>query len=186
MPGYKNWIAGDVLNAADINDYANSQAVMRFADTTARDTALSTVKTSGMVAYTTTDKTLWMYDGSNWQQYGAVSAWTTSTPTLTNVTGGTVSMRSTQIGRSLFFSINLSAGTATAAGTVTITTAYTSAAVTTPVNALIFGGALVTTVSSARWNSSAATITLYGSSAGANFGAGATCTALLSGVVELA
>lgn len=50
--GYKAWNAGDVLNAADLNDYASSQAVMRFANAAGRDAALtSLVVKEGMVAY---------------------------------------------------------------------------------------------------------------------------------------
>lgn len=50
--GYKAWNSGDILNAADLNDYASSQAVMRFANAAARDAALtSLVVVEGMVAY---------------------------------------------------------------------------------------------------------------------------------------
>jgi hypothetical protein len=50
--GYKAWNSGDILNAADLNDYASSQAVMRFANAAARDAALtSLVVKEGMVAY---------------------------------------------------------------------------------------------------------------------------------------
>lgn len=50
--GYKAWNSGDILNAADLNDYASSQAVMRFANAAGRDAALtSLIVKEGMVAY---------------------------------------------------------------------------------------------------------------------------------------
>ncbi len=50
--GYKAWAANDILNAADLNDYASTQSVMRFANAAGRDAALtSLVVKEGMVAY---------------------------------------------------------------------------------------------------------------------------------------
>ena len=50
--GYKAWSGGQVLNAADITDYASSQAVMRFANAAGRDAALTvSVVKEGMLAY---------------------------------------------------------------------------------------------------------------------------------------
>jgi hypothetical protein len=50
--GYKAWAANDILNAADLNDYASTQSVMRFANAAGRDAALTTlVVKEGMVAY---------------------------------------------------------------------------------------------------------------------------------------
>jgi len=50
--GYKAWTGGQVLNAADITDYASSQAVMRFANAAGRDAALTvSVVKEGMLAY---------------------------------------------------------------------------------------------------------------------------------------
>ena len=49
--GYKDFTAGAVLTAADLEDYTQNQSIMRFASASARDTALSTVKTEGMHAY---------------------------------------------------------------------------------------------------------------------------------------
>ena len=50
--GYKAWSGGQVLNAADLTDYASSQAVMRFANAAGRDAALTvSVVKEGMLAY---------------------------------------------------------------------------------------------------------------------------------------
>lgn len=50
--GYKSFAAASVLAAADLTDYASSQAVMRFASATARDAALPAgTVLEGMTAY---------------------------------------------------------------------------------------------------------------------------------------
>ena len=48
--GYKNFTAASVLTAADLNDYCQSQSVMYFATTAARDAAI-TSPVAGMVAF---------------------------------------------------------------------------------------------------------------------------------------
>lgn len=50
--GYKAWTASEVLDAEDLNDYASSQAVMRFANAAGRDAALNVaIVREGMLAY---------------------------------------------------------------------------------------------------------------------------------------
>ena len=68
--GFKDWTAGDVLTAADVDGYLMRQTVMTFADASARDTALSGVLDEGMVAYLEDDDVFTVYDGSSWFQYG--------------------------------------------------------------------------------------------------------------------
>lgn len=65
--GYKLFVTGDVLTAAQVNTYLQQQAVMVFANATARSTALSGVVSAGMVSYLTDSNTLYYYDGSAWQ-----------------------------------------------------------------------------------------------------------------------
>ena len=48
---YKLFQANDILTAADVNDYLMEQAVMVFADASARDSALSSVLTDGQAVY---------------------------------------------------------------------------------------------------------------------------------------
>ncbi len=48
--GYKNFTAASVLTAADLNNYCQSQSVMYFASTAARDAAI-TSPVAGMVAF---------------------------------------------------------------------------------------------------------------------------------------
>ena len=112
----------------------------------------------------------------------------TTTPTLANVTGGTVSMQSTRIGNRLWFDIRITAGTATAAAIVTVTTAYTWMAGTgaTPLGALLSAGGVTSTAVSARANAGLTTINYYASTGGAAFAAGQTVVGSISGCVVLA
>lgn len=64
--GFKDFAAGDVLTAADVDGYLMRQTVMTFADASARDTALSSVLDEGMVAYLEDGDSLFLYDGSEW------------------------------------------------------------------------------------------------------------------------
>jgi len=64
--GYKLFATGDVLTAAQVNTYLQEQVVMRFATTTARDTALSSVLAKGMICFIDADNNLYKYTGSAW------------------------------------------------------------------------------------------------------------------------
>ena len=64
--GYKNFTASSVLTAADLNNYCQSQSIMYFATTAARDTAI-TSPVAGMVAFINSDDAnegLYVYHGS--------------------------------------------------------------------------------------------------------------------------
>jgi len=63
--GRKEFSDGEVLSAADVNGYLMDQAIMRFADATARDTAI-TAPTEGMFAYLDDTNLLVVYNGSAW------------------------------------------------------------------------------------------------------------------------
>jgi len=77
--GYKLFNTGDVLTAAQVNTYLMEQTVMRFATTTARDTALSGVLAEGMLCYIDADNNIYKYTGSAWVNIdsGSVSPLTT-------------------------------------------------------------------------------------------------------------
>ena len=93
--GYKDWAAGDVLTAADLEDYTVKQSVMRFASAAARDSALTSVLTEGMVAYLKDVDQTTIYSGSAWENVAQTGAWRSWTPSLTasttNPTLGTAS-----------------------------------------------------------------------------------------------
>lgn len=63
--GYRTFNAGDILTASQVQGYLQDQAVMLFADGTARDAAV-TSPTEGMVVYLTSTNFLQIYDGTSW------------------------------------------------------------------------------------------------------------------------
>ena len=156
-----------------------------------RDQTIATVTsatrpsgTEGQVIYETDTDAFQYYNGSAWVEYGRGGSWVASVPTLTNVTGGTVAMQSVRQGKTLTFAIQITAGTATAGGTVTITTGFTSAAVIQPVTALLSVAGVVQTSTSCRWETSSTGLTLY-KTAGA-FTAADSVVSRINGVIQLA
>ena len=65
--GYKDFTAGAVLTAAQVDGYLMEQAVMNFAGTAARGSALASVQAAGMVAHVG-GGTVQVYNGSQWAQ----------------------------------------------------------------------------------------------------------------------
>jgi hypothetical protein len=63
--GKKTFVAGEVLTAAQVNDYLMDQAVMRFSGSAARAASI-TAPTEGMVTYLDDSNVLEYYDGSAW------------------------------------------------------------------------------------------------------------------------
>lgn len=104
--------------------------------------------------------------------FGAPS---TYTPTTTNISGGTVSGRYTRMGKFGFIQISVTAGTATAANSIsfTVPSGWTNAAYTQIVPARN-GNAIVSAAASA----SGTTIVVWADAAGNNFGAGASLTGI--------
>jgi hypothetical protein len=72
--GYKLFNTGDVLTAAQVNTYLQEQAVMVFADASARTTALSGVLAEGMITYLKSDDKVYKYTGSAWVEVGGGSS----------------------------------------------------------------------------------------------------------------
>ena len=112
MAGYREFQTGEVLTAANVDDFLAKQAVQKYADAAARDAALGVTVgggnalRQGMVAYLDDDDELLKYDGSAWATVGnagigsnVVSAaltgpFTANSPaaTYTNITGLTVTI----------------------------------------------------------------------------------------------
>ena len=68
--GFKTFTAAEVLTAADLNNFCQSQSVMYFATTAARDTAI-TSPVDGMVAYVGSNDSsegLYTYNGTSWRK----------------------------------------------------------------------------------------------------------------------
>ena len=63
--GFKTFAVGDVLTASDVNGYLMSQAVLNFADSGARGSAIGTA-TEGMLSYLADTDAVEVYDGSAW------------------------------------------------------------------------------------------------------------------------
>ena len=63
--GFRTFVDGEVLTAAQVNTYLMQQAVMVFADASARSTAIA-APSEGMVTYLTGTDVLEYYDGSSW------------------------------------------------------------------------------------------------------------------------
>lgn len=115
---------------------------------------------------------------------GFFGAPTSYTPTLTNVSTGTVAGRFVKIGKLGLVSIGFSAGTATAAGTVTATL---PAGWTTVAISQVIPARNGVAVSSAQAAASGTTVTIYADAAGNNFAGGASLTGIrLNGWVMLA
>lgn len=66
--GFKVWTTGDLVNASDFNTYIQEQVVMVFADSTARDSAV-TSPSEGMFCFLQDTNSLQFYDGSAWANF---------------------------------------------------------------------------------------------------------------------
>lgn len=64
--GFKTFVDGDVLTAAEVNTYLMQQAVMVFDDATDRSTELGATVAEGMVSYLKDSDLVQFYDGSSW------------------------------------------------------------------------------------------------------------------------
>lgn len=90
--GYKLFNTGDVLTAAQVNTYLQEQAVMRFANATARTTALSGVLAEGMMSYLDDTNSVEVYNGSAWVAVGNTGDITeVTTAANSGLTGGATS-----------------------------------------------------------------------------------------------
>ena len=82
---YHLFSSGEVLTAANVNQYLMLQSVMVFADSSARTTALTGVVAEGQVSYLTGTNELAYYDGASWiDVVDLSSAQTLSNKTLTS------------------------------------------------------------------------------------------------------
>ena len=66
MAGYREFLTGDVLSAANVNNFLMEQATMTFADAAARDAALAGVLREGLLTYNLDTNRLEVYDGTAW------------------------------------------------------------------------------------------------------------------------
>lgn len=121
--GYKNFTAGDILRASEVDTYLMEQSVMRFTTTSNADTALGATKAKGMLVYATNTDTLHIYNGAAWipvatalgSGTGYMGAWPGYTPTLTGITlgNGSVSFTYVQQGKTVHLRGRITFGTTT-------------------------------------------------------------------------
>ena len=103
MAGFREFVTGEVLTAANVDDFLMKQSVQKYADAAARDAALGTAVAGGnalregMVAYLDSTDELLKYDGNAWATIGAagigsnvVTAVSTNTFSTTSTTYQTV------------------------------------------------------------------------------------------------
>jgi len=110
--GRKVFTAGDVLTASQVQGFLQDQAVMVFAGTAARSSAIAT-PSEGMVAITTDTDELQYYDGSAWVAGVPFGAWQSYTPTFNNFTlgNGTITLaKYAQIGKTVMLKVNVNLG----------------------------------------------------------------------------
>lgn len=68
--GFKDFAAGDVLTANDVDTYLMQQTIMVFADSTARGSAI-TSPSAGMFTWITSTSSLEYYTGASWAPFSA-------------------------------------------------------------------------------------------------------------------
>lgn len=91
MAGFKVWTTGDLVNASDFNSYLQEQVIMRFADSSARDSAVSSAE-EGMFCFLADSNTLQFYDGSSWTSFiGEGDITSIVTASTSGLSGGTTS-----------------------------------------------------------------------------------------------
>lgn len=87
--GKKTFVAGEVLTAAQVNDFLMDQAVMRFSGSAARAASI-TAPTEGMVTYLDDTNTLQFYNGSAWTNVDLTRLITGSAQVLIGAGSGSV------------------------------------------------------------------------------------------------
>ena len=91
LSGYKEFATGEVLTASDVNAYL-MQAVMVFADSTARDSGIPSAKREeGMFVFLRDTNDLQFYDGSSWVNFigeGDITGVTITTGSTSGLSGG--------------------------------------------------------------------------------------------------
>ena len=88
--GFKVFSTGEVLTAADVNDYLMEQSIGIFADSTARDAQI-TSPVEGQFCYLADSNVLQFYNGSSWASFigeGDITGVTVTTAATSGLSGG--------------------------------------------------------------------------------------------------
>ena len=118
MP-FKDFAAGDILSAADVDNFLMRQTVMVFDDATDRSTQLGTAVAEGMLAYTKDDNAVQVYDSTQWVPVDTTISSINGTAvvmTLTSSTATSYDVASSDQGKFLQFTngVTVTFSTATA------------------------------------------------------------------------
>jgi hypothetical protein len=104
----KVFTAGEVLAAADVNEFLMDQTVMSFAGTAARGSAIGTA-TEGMVTYLNDSDSLQIHNGTTFAEALSTNEWTSYTPTITAQSGTFTSVSGSGsyklVGKTLFLRV---------------------------------------------------------------------------------
>jgi len=95
--GVKNFSAGDILTAADVNGYFMAQSVGHYDDAVARSAffgANPALLFEGRLTYLRDTNSIWIYDGANWNEQTAIIA----DGSITATKLGTGAVTATKIG----------------------------------------------------------------------------------------
>lgn len=87
--GRRTFAPGEVLTASNVMNYLQDQAVMNFAGTAARGSAIGTAVAEGMVSYLADTNDVQVYDGTQWS---SITGLTPIIPTSVAVGSGTYSV----------------------------------------------------------------------------------------------
>jgi hypothetical protein len=128
--GFRVWTAGEVVSAANVNNYLQEQTVMVFADSTARGSAIAS-PSEGMLTYNIDTGSLELYDGASFigvgksmskriEAFTASGTWTVPTGVtyaIANMIGGGGGIgQAVSAGNGGASSVAFAGGTVSAAG----------------------------------------------------------------------
>lgn len=88
--GFKVYATGDLITATEFNTYLQEQVIMVFADSSARDSAVSS-PSEGMFCYLKDTNALQFYNGSSWASFigeGDITGVTITTAATSGLSGG--------------------------------------------------------------------------------------------------
>lgn len=88
--GFKVFSTGEVLTAADVNDYLMEQSIGIFSNSTARDAQI-TSPVEGQFCYLADSNVLQFYNGSSWASFigeGDITGVTVTTAATSGLSGG--------------------------------------------------------------------------------------------------
>ena len=88
MP-FKDFAAGDILTALDVDTFLMRQSVMIFDDATDRSTQLGTAVAEGMMSYTKDNNAVQVFDSSDWVAVDTTISSINGTAVVTTLTSST-------------------------------------------------------------------------------------------------